>query len=503
MVVGVAAVSSVALQPRHITPVTAAATATEVSFAPLTLDVEEPAPTAEVVQEQPVVAAPTAQPAAETPPPPKPSVHTVEEGESLRMLAARFGLNPETIMAANSLTDADMLQIGQDLVIPPTDGVLYTLRSGESIRRVAERFGVDMGDILKANDVGPDPDVVQPGTQLMVPGATPVVHAASAEATVQAGGDDSDQQAAVVGVPVEVSARPSAPSTRTYEVQPGDTLAGIAETFGVDVDTILSNNGIDDPDTIKPGSELRILPVKGIEYSVQPNETLADISFKYQVDLGLLLDYNDLNDPDVIRIGAKLTIPGGKLRADAATAPAPAAAEAPAPRTQSAPAAPAIVQVPSAPKPQAQAPKPASKPAPAAPAPAPAAPELAVGGGGATIVANAMKYVGYRYVFGGTSPSGFDCSGFVYYIHNHSGAPVGRGMWQQYNGGTHIPIGALRPGDTVFFANTYMAGLSHDGIYIGNGQFVHASDERTGVTVSSINTAYWQSHYAGATRLWD
>ena len=92
-----------------------------------------------------------------------------------------------------------------------------------------------------------------------------------------------------------------------------------------------------------------------------------------------------------------------------------------------------------------------------------------------------MKFVGYRYRFGGTSPAGFDCSGFVYYIHNVSGSPVGRGMWQQYNGGARIPQSSLLPGDTVFFANTYMPGLSHDGIYIGGGQFVHASDERTGV----------------------
>src|SRR6185503_13484552 len=206
-----------------------------------------------------------------------------------------------------------------------------------------------------------------------------------------------------------------APSTRTYEVQQGDTLAGIAETFGVDVDTILSSNGIGDPDTIKPGSDLRILPVKGLEYTVQPSETLADISWKYQVDLGLLLDYNDLNDPDVIRVGAKLVVPGGKLRPEAVPAPA-AAVEAP--RTQ--PANTGGGPVVSVPAPQpAAAPKPAA-PKPVAPAPAPA---LSVGGGGENIVANAMKFRGYRYVFGGTSPAGFDCSGFVYYIHNQSGAP--------------------------------------------------------------------------------
>jgi cell wall-associated NlpC family hydrolase len=430
------------------------------------------------------------------PEPPKPFTHTVEDGETVRMLAARFSISPETILAANGLWNPDMLQVGQDLVILPTDGVVYTLRQGDTLRKVADHFGVALNDIIDANQLGPDPNLVQPGTRVMGPGATPVVPQHRVVRTVQA--TNSDQEAAAIGggvsLPIDDTAQ-AVPSTRTYEVQLGDTLAGIADTFGVDVDTILSSNGIDDPDTIHPGSELRILPVKGLEYTVQPDETLADIAYRYQVDLGLLLDYNDLNDPDVIRVGAKLVVPGGKLRADLVAAPAPA----PELASVAAPVGGALVPV------SAPAAKPVAKPAPAPSRPAAAAPapEMDTGGGGATIVANAMKYVGYRYVFGGTSPAGFDCSGFVYYIHNHSGAPVGRGMWQQYNGGAHIPMSALQPGDTVFFANTYMPGLSHDGIYVGGGQFVHASDERTGVTISSIYSGYWQAHYVGATRLWD
>ena len=491
--VGVAALSSIAFQPRQEPVSNIAPAAVEAGPPMVALNLEPLATPTDVVADEPV---------AETPEPEAARAAGQAVGAHGRRgrdaAHARRALrhHPETIMAANGLRNADMLQVGQDLVILPTDGVLYALKDGESIRRVAERFGVDTMAIVNANDLGSDPSMVQPGTLLMVPGATPVV-AGTRNGTLRGG--EADQQAATVGtggviVPIDVTTR-AAPSTRTYEVQEGDTLAGIAETFGVDVDTMLSSNGIADPDTIKPGKELRILPVKGVEYAVEADETLADISWKYQVDLGLLLDYNDLNDPDVIRIGAKLVIPGGKLRADAVRAPAPIV-EAPT-RTQSAGASPAIVQVPGASRPAAAA---APKPAPA---PAPAAPEMAVGGGGGTIVANAMKYVGYRYVFGGTSPAGFDCSGFVYYIHNHSGAPVGRGMWQQYNGGAHIPMSALQPGDTVFFANTYMPGLSHDGIYIGGGQFVHASDERTGVTVSSLYTGYWQAHYVGATRLWD
>ena len=497
--VGVAALSTIALQPRPTPPEPFAAAPVESSPPMVELDLGAPRTAAPV--DQPVSDTPEATIAPAVPP--KPITHTVEEGETVRMLAARFGISPETIMAANGLRNPDLLQVGQNLLILPTDGVLYTLRSGESIRRVAERFGVEISAIIDANDLGPDPDVVQPGTKLVVPGATPVLPSRRSAAVAQGGSGGEQQAAAIgggVGLPIDDTAT-AVPSTRTYEVQPGDTLASIAETFGVDVSTILSSNGIDDPDTIKPGSELRILPVKGLEYAVQPNETLADIAWKYQVDLGLLLDYNDLNDPDVIRVGAKLVVPGGKLRADLIPAPAPIV-EAPAPaHVQPAPAGNAVVAVP-APRPAA----PAAAPKPAAPAPAPKpapAPVLASGGGGGSIVANAMKYLGYRYIFGGTSPAGFDCSGFVYYIHSRSGAPVGRGMWQQYNGGAHIPISALQPGDTVFFANTYMPGLSHDGIYIGGGQFIHASDERTGVTISSIYTSYWQSHYVGATRLWN
>src|SRR5262249_18829313 len=120
---------------------------------------------------------------------------------------------------------------------------------------------------------------------------------------------------------------------------------------------------------------------------------------------------------------------------------------------------------------------------------------------GGSISSIALDYKGYRYVWGGTTPSGFDCSGFVYYVVNKSGSGISRGMWGQYNAGAHPSRGDLQPGDIVFFQNTYMSGLSHNGIYIGGGQFIHASDERVGVTISSLNDAYWSAHWFGATRV--
>jgi cell wall-associated NlpC family hydrolase len=121
-------------------------------------------------------------------------------------------------------------------------------------------------------------------------------------------------------------------------------------------------------------------------------------------------------------------------------------------------------------------------------------------GRGSSIVSIAYKYLGYRYVYGGSSPRGFDCSGFTHYVYQSAGISIGRTAAAQYHSGPHVSRANLQPGDLVFFANTYQRGISHAGIYVGNGKFINAANESTGVTVSSLNSGYWSSHYYGATR---
>jgi len=121
---------------------------------------------------------------------------------------------------------------------------------------------------------------------------------------------------------------------------------------------------------------------------------------------------------------------------------------------------------------------------------------------GAKIVAEAMKYVGYPYVWAGASPSGFDCSGFVMYIaQKAAGQSITHSIGQQASSGQYVSKENLQPGDLVFFANTYTAGLSHAGIYIGGGRFVHAENEGTGVVVSNISGGYYGPKYYTARRL--
>lgn len=115
------------------------------------------------------------------------------------------------------------------------------------------------------------------------------------------------------------------------------------------------------------------------------------------------------------------------------------------------------------------------------------------------ILRAAYSVIGTPYVFGGTTPYGFDCSGFTQYAFARAGVSIPRTADVQYYSGRRVPIDNLRPGDLVFFT-TYEPGASHCGIYLGNGQFIHAGSS-TGVTVSSAFTGYWGARYYGACRI--
>lgn len=118
---------------------------------------------------------------------------------------------------------------------------------------------------------------------------------------------------------------------------------------------------------------------------------------------------------------------------------------------------------------------------------------------GRRVVANSMQYLGVPYVFGGTTPSGFDCSGYVRYVFANAGIYLPRTADAQYECGYAVSMSELVPGDLVFFS-TYEAGPSHVGIYLGDGNFINASSSR-GVSIASLYSSYWGSCYIGARRV--
>jgi cell wall-associated NlpC family hydrolase len=124
------------------------------------------------------------------------------------------------------------------------------------------------------------------------------------------------------------------------------------------------------------------------------------------------------------------------------------------------------------------------------------------GGLRSRVVDIALQYQGYRYVWGGASPQqGFDSSGYLYYVFRAAGLPIPRDYWGMLARGKPVTLNQLRPGDLVFFVNTYKAGLSHGGIYIGNGRFIHAVSEKRGVAIDSIWRSYYINRFYAARRI--
>jgi cell wall-associated NlpC family hydrolase len=331
------------------------------------------------------------------------------------------------------------------VLILPSDGLIHTVRSGDNLKKIAERYSLKTNVIAEANKLD-NSDKLESGQVLFIP----------ANSSGRSGDGDADAKA----------------DPRTYKVQPSDTLWTISQRFGVEPTTIMMDNDLKDPKAVIAGARLRILPSKGESVVMQSGESLADLSARYQVDLGSLMDYNRLDSADAAKPGARIVIP--QTNAKSSQPSVTAAANGPTASKGQLAAASVITR------------------------------ELVAPGGGAKgqlIASTAMKYLGSKYVFGGTSPSGFDCSGFAYFVHKNAGVDVGRTLWQQFNGGPRVAKSQLEVGDEVFFANTYMPGLSHAGIFIGEGRFVHANNERTGVVVSRMDDDYWAQRFVGAARI--
>jgi len=233
-------------------------------------------------------------------------------------------------------------------------------------------------------------------------------------------------------------------TSKSYTVQYGDTLWIIANKLKMGVYELKSMNGLSS-DVIYPGQQLLVksgstLPAPPSQqesvntYKVQSGDTLWIIANKFNVTIAQLKSINQLNS-DIINVGQTLLIPAGstsgQISSPAATVDA--------------------------------------------------------------LIAEAKKYIGVPYVWGGSTPAGFDCSGYLNYVFNHVGLSIPRtvaAIWSEAK-----TVSSLKEGDIVFF-NTGSS-PSHAGIYLGNNQFIHAGTS-TGVTISDMGSSYWKSRYMGA-----
>ena len=206
--------------------------------------------------------------------------YRVAAGDTLESIAVAHDLLAETVMGSNGIIDSDeALQEGRTLILPPVDGIYYVVAEGETVETVADKFQVDPEVIISYAGNGIIDRTVSAGQPLVVPGGM----------------------------------IPARESVVTYTVKRGDSLRDIAARFGVDVPTMLHSNDIDDPDNLQPGSELRVLPVPGIEYTVRKGDTIRAVAEKSGVSPQMILDYtpNNLRVDSQLKIDQVIVVPGG------------------------------------------------------------------------------------------------------------------------------------------------------------------------------------------------
>jgi LysM repeat protein len=389
------------------------------------------------------------------------STYTVQKGDSLSVIAKKYQTSVADLKKLNNLT-SDLIRISQVLQIPdtstaqpvvqyqaPTPATNYTVVSGDTLSQIARKNGISLADLKQWNNM--TSDLIFPGQQLKV-------------------ANGANSQAAVAAV----QPAPVTTSTSDYVIQSGDTLSKIASKFGTTVTALKQLNGLSS-DLIYAGKTLKVSgtvvpaaapaapppvaaaapvvqPSSTNTYVIQSGDTLSGIAGKFGATVASLMQLNGMSS-SFIYAGQTLTVSG-----QASVTSQPATNVSTSADTSNSSVAAMV-----------------------------------------TLVAKGL--IGTPYAWGGNTTAGFDCSGFIYYVYNQAGLSLARYSAQGYADRSY-EVDNPQPGDLVFFKNTYKAGISHVGIYLGNNQFIQAADEQHGVIISSLTNSYYQQHFDSFARFY-
>jgi cell wall-associated NlpC family hydrolase/LysM repeat protein len=414
------------------------------------------------------------------------NTYTVQPGDSLWKIAKVKNVSIDNLKTWNQLSD-DRIFVNQKLSLN------YNVKSGDSLWAIARTYGTTVKELKSTN--GLTTNVIRIGQQLNIPAANGNATSASVSTNIY--------------------------NTTSYVVKKGDSLSAIGARNNLTVSELKSMNKLTS-NTIIVGN---ILKLRTERANAAANNTTVDTTSTVQApavtaeaqttEKAAATGASQIVENPTTS-AASQTVENPTTSAASQTEQEPAASGAP----QAAPESPASATPQAAPKsvapaaPQA-AQKSAASAAPRAvqksPAPAPVTPQAiqkptapaisqavqkptaAAASNVQEIIGEAKKYIGTPYLWGGNTPSGFDCSGFVKYVFAKFGVSLPRTTETQWTATTTVNSPSI--GDLVFF-QTYKPGPSHVGIYLGNNKFISAAS--SGVTISDMTSSYWGPRYLGA-----
>ncbi len=407
----------------------------------------------------------------EAEPTPEPLHYLVQPDDNPWAIARRFGINLQTLLSYNGLTETAILHVGDELLIPADAGSLssrsaswgsHTVRRGDTLSGIASEYGVSVVALAEANNISVD-SILREGQQLIVP----VYRSTSVP-----------QETATPAENPPAPAPPPPPRDYSTDLSPLPGLngggAGAVEDLSGWHSEIFDFTRIETPEPSTPDprevSEGTLSTDGCFDdgtpyhlYTVRRGDTISEVAHAFGITQSELINRNGLDLRSTLRIGRDLKIP----------LPRP-----PAPPSPSNSGSSVTWGAPSVPIGDASG------------------TEL-----GRAVVEEATKYLGTPYVWAGSSlTGGADCSGFTMAVYSLFGIDLPHRSRDQAECGVEVEYSELQPGDLVFF-HTTRSGISHVGMYIGNGDFIHSSSHRGGVVISPLDTGYYNTRFVCARRV--
>ncbi|MED1203298.1 LysM peptidoglycan-binding domain-containing protein [Heyndrickxia acidicola] len=399
------------------------------------------------------------------------ATYKVQSGDSLYTISKKYGTTIQELRNWNHL-NSDVLYPMQILTVQQTSSSVskpaasvktYKVKSGDTLSAIALKYSVTVAQLKSWNKLSSD--LIHIGDTLKISGS-----AAASSSTAS------------------IASTKTAPasSAKTYKVTSGDSLSKIASKFKVTVAQLNSWNQLK-TDVIKIGQVLNVaspaaVPASPVTttggsskpaappatgqtgiYVVKSGDSLSVIAKNAGMSVADLKKLNTLTS-DNIYAGQKLIVSNSTTIAQTPPSSGKGTISSPPPtgsgQTSASTASFSVDK----------------------------------------LISAAKGVIGTPYVWGGSTQSGFDCSGFIYYAYNKAGYQVSRMSSDSYYSRSSY-VTKPQPGDLVFFEGTYQSGISHLGIYLGNQQFIHAGDN--GVEISSLDNSYWKSHFDSFKRFYD
>ena len=393
------------------------------------------------------------------------TTHTVKKGDTLSAIAAKYNTTVSKIMQWNNLTSTviypnQKLSIGANSSTgssasnnsSSSSSTTYTVKAGDTLSEIAQKYSTSVSSLKSWNNISGS--IIYPNQVLIV---------SKTSATVDSSNSSSSSSSS--------SSSNSSSASGTYTVKSGDTLSAIAQKYNVTVSQLMSWNNMTKT-LIYPNEVLKVSSSAASNssssssstsssttapttYTVKSGDTLSAIAKKYSLTVSQIKSQNGLSS-DIIYIGQKLKL---STSADSMSSVSkPSSGSTTAQQTIGNPAF-------------------TSK-----------------------MLSIAKSMIGTKYVWGGSSLSGVDCSGFIYYVLNKAGHSISRCSAQGYYDRSYY-VNTPQPGDLIFFAGTYKPGISHLGIYLGNNEFIHADNQ--GVRITSTSNSYYKKYFECYKRLYE